>query len=96
MWAMGGTQPAPNATTNRRVPPMSLEKKSTRNIKIDGMSSQADVTKVTGALKVVSGLSNQTVKVGSATIQADKAGTDAACKAISGAGFKAHEVATTK
>lgn len=63
----------------------------TRTLEIDGMNGDACVTKVTGALKAVSGVETQSVKVGSATIKSDKAGCDAACTGITAAGFRAHE-----
>lgn len=75
---------------------MTTADKTTRNLKIEGMSNEADVTKVSGILKNVSGLSNQSVKVGSASIHANKADSDAACKAITGAGFKTHEPVAAK
>lgn len=60
-------------------------------LEIDGMSGDACVQKVKGALKDVSGVTTQSVKVGSATIGANQTGCDAACSAISGAGYKARE-----
>lgn len=64
---------------------------TTRTLNIDGMSGDACVNKVTGALKDVQGVTTQSVKVGSAVIGADNHGCTAACNAIGSAGFKAHE-----
>lgn len=66
-----------------------------RNLEIDGMSGDACVQKVTGALKGVHGVSTQSVKVGGARIQADQAGCTAACAAIDSAGYKVREGACT-
>ncbi len=66
-----------------------------RTLEIDGMSGDACVQKVTGALKGVHGVSTQSVKVGGAKIQADQAGCAAACAAIGSAGFKVREGACT-
>lgn len=63
--------------------------KSTHNLKIDGMKSDADVTKVRGALVGVSGVQTRSVKIGSASIESDQSARDAACKAVTGVGFKA-------
>lgn len=63
----------------------------TRTLEIDGMSGDACVKKVTGALKTVDGVETKSVSVGSATIKSDKAGCDAACACIRAAGFPAHE-----
>lgn len=68
---------------------------STRKLAIEGMSGDACVKSVTGALKSVQGVSTSSVEVGSATIQANKAGCDAACTAIGTAGFKAREGSAT-
>lgn len=64
---------------------------TTRTLKIDGMSGDACVKKVSGALKEVRDVTTQSVKVGSATIGSDEAGCAAACAAIGRAGFKAHQ-----
>ena len=68
---------------------------STRKLAIDGMSGDACVKNVTGALKSVQGVSTSSVEVGSATIHANKAGCDAACAAIGTAGYKAREGSAT-
>jgi copper chaperone CopZ len=68
---------------------------TTRTLEIDGMSGDACVQKVTGALKGVSGVTTQSVKVGSANIGANQNGCEAACTAINAAGFKAHQGACT-
>lgn len=62
---------------------------TTRTLKIDGMTGDACIAKVTGALKGVAGVTTHSVKVGSASIGADQNGCTAACAAIDGAGFKA-------
>lgn len=62
-----------------------------RTLEIDGMTGDACVQKVTGALKGVQGVETRFVKVGMAKVGADQAGCDAACAAIQSAGFKAHE-----
>lgn len=64
---------------------------NSRTIEIDGMSGDACVQKVTGALKGVQGVTTKTVKVGSATIEADQAGCAAACSSIGKAGYKARD-----
>jgi copper chaperone CopZ len=73
---------------------------STHNLKIDGMTGEACVNKVEGALKHVKGVAIDSVKVGSASIKSDAAACTAACTAIGNAGYKAHEaksaVATEK
>jgi len=73
---------------------------STHKIEITGMTGEACVNKVEGALKQVKGVAIDSVKVGSATIKADGTACTAACSAIGNAGFKAHEaksaVATEK
>ncbi len=61
----------------------------TKTLKIDGMSGDLCVQKVTDALKTVPAVTTQSVKVGCATIQADQAGCDAACNAVTKAGYKA-------
>jgi len=63
----------------------------TRTLEIDGMSGDACVKKVTGALKAVANVETKSVSVGSATIKSDKACCNAACAAIKEAGFSAHE-----
>lgn len=63
----------------------------TRTLEIDGMSGDACVNKVSGALKAVAGVETKSVSVGSATIKSDKAGCDAACAGIKKAGYSAHE-----
>lgn len=65
--------------------------KATRNLKIEGMKGDSDVTKVRGALVGVTGVQTRAVKVGSASIESDQAACDAACKAVSGAGFQTKE-----
>jgi copper chaperone CopZ len=67
----------------------------TRTIEIDGMTGDACVQKVTGALKGVHGVTTQSVKVGCATIGADQTGCNAACSAIGNAGFKSRETVRT-
>lgn len=64
---------------------------STRTLEIDGMTGDACVQKVTGALKGVQNVSTKSVKVGGATIGADQAGCDAACAAVGAAGYKTRE-----
>lgn len=64
---------------------------SNRTLKIDGMTGDVCVQKVTDALKGVPGVKTESVKVGCATIGADQAGCNAACGALGKAGFKAHE-----
>lgn len=66
-----------------------------RTLEIDGMSGDACVKKVTGALKDVQGVSTRSVKVGAATIEADQAGCEAACAAITQAGYKSRSNART-
>lgn len=66
-----------------------------RTLEIDGMSGDACVQKVTGALKGVQGVETHSVEVGTAKIGADQAGCNAACAAIGIAGFKAREGAGT-
>ncbi len=61
----------------------------TKTLKIDGMSGDVCVQKVTDALKGIPGVATQSVKVGCATILADQAGCDAACAGIKKAGFTA-------
>ena len=63
----------------------------TRTLEIDGMTGDACVKKVTGALKSVPGVETQSVKVGSATVKCDKPACEAACAGIKAAGFPAHE-----
>lgn len=70
---------------------MTQSQTSTRNLAIDGMSGDACVGKVTGALKGVPNVATHSVKVGSASIGADQAGCVAACEAVGVAGFKARE-----
>lgn len=60
-------------------------------LEIDGMTGDACVTKVTGALKNVQGVTTRSVKVGSATITSDQKACAAACSAITNAGYKARE-----
>ena len=67
----------------------------TRTLEIGGMSGDACVEKVTGALKDVNGVETHSVKVGSANIKSDKAGCEAACAGIKHAGFTAHEATRT-
>ncbi len=64
---------------------------TTRTLEIDGMSGDACVQKVTGALKSVQGVTTQSVKVGAATIQADQAACDAACATLGRAGHQSRE-----
>lgn len=64
---------------------------NTRTLEIKGMTGDACVQKVTGALKSVQGVFTKSVKVGTATIGADKSACDAACVAIGTAGFTANE-----
>lgn len=64
---------------------------SNHTLEIDGMTGDACVQKVTGALKGVAGVTTQSVKVGSATISADGQGCTAACAAIGKAGYKARD-----
>lgn len=64
---------------------------ATRTLKIDGMSGDGCVTKVTAALKSVPGVKTESVKVGEATIACEQTACDAACKSIDAAGFQAHE-----
>lgn len=64
---------------------------TTRTLEIDGMSGDACVQEVTGALKSVHGVTTQSVKVGAATIRADQAGCTAACAAIGAAGYPTRE-----
>ena len=66
--------------------------KASHTLKIDGMTGDVCVQKVTAALKGINGITTQSVKVGEATILADQAGCKAACTAISGAGFPATEL----
>ena len=70
--------------------------KATRNIKIDGMKGDTDVTKVRGALTGITGVQTHSVKVGSASIESDHAACEAACKAVTTAGYKAHEQTDAK
>jgi len=70
---------------------MESSPKTTRTLQIDGMTGDACVQKVTGALKSVHGVSTQSVKVGGATIGADQTGCNAACAAIDSVGFKSRE-----
>lgn len=70
---------------------MNSTAKTTRNLEIDGMSGEACVRKVSGALRGVQGVSTQSVKVGGATIGADQVGCNAACAAIDSVGFKSRE-----
>jgi hypothetical protein len=62
--------------------------KATRNIKIDGMKGDTDVTKVRGALTGITGVQTHSVK--------DHAACEAACKAVTTAGYKAHEQTDAK
>ena len=62
-----------------------------RTLEIDGMTGDACVQKVTGALRGVNNVTTRSVKVGGATIGADQVGSSAACAAIGTAGFKARE-----
>jgi copper chaperone CopZ len=66
-------------------------KTQTRNLKIDGMSGDACVKKVTSALNDVENVTTQSVRVGSAVISADTRGCDAACAGVTAAGFPTHE-----
>lgn len=63
---------------------------TTRTLKIDGMTGDACVKKVTAALRDVPGVSTQSVTVGSATFKGDEAACDAACSAIDAAGYTSH------
>jgi len=72
---------------------MTQNQTMTRSIAIDGMTGDACVGKVTGALKGVPNVATHSVKVGSASIGADQAGCAAACAAVGAAGFKAKESA---
>ena len=64
---------------------------NTRTLEIKGMTGDACVQKVTGALKGVRGVFTKSVNVGTATIGADQSACDAACVAIGTAGFSAQE-----
>lgn len=64
---------------------------TTRNLAIEGMSGDACINKVRGALKSVPHVTTQSVKVGAATIDADQAGCTAACKAVDAAGYRTKE-----
>lgn len=64
---------------------------SRRALDIDGMSGEACVQKVKGALNGVHGVTSQTVKVGSASFSADASAYNAARTAIGVAGFKSRE-----
>ncbi len=72
-----------------------MTKPATRTLTVDGMTGDACVQKVTGALKNVANVTTQSVKVGTANITADQAGCTAACSAVEGAGFKCREGAAT-
>lgn len=62
-----------------------------RTIKVDGMTGDTCVQKVSGALKGVEGVTTKSVTVGSATIEADRDGYAAACSAIKDAGYKVQD-----
>lgn len=62
-----------------------------RTIKVDGMTGDVCVQKVSGALKDVEGVTTKSVTVGSVTIEADRDGYAAACKAIKDAGYKVQD-----
>lgn len=64
---------------------------NSHSLTIDGMTGDACVKSVTGALKGVPGVTTQSVKVGSATITCDAAACTAACDAIGKAGYTARE-----
>lgn len=68
---------------------------TTRTLKIDGMSGDACVKKVTAALRDVPGVSTQSVSVGSATFKGDESACDAACAAIDAAGYKSRKESGT-
>lgn len=68
-----------------------MESTATKTIKIDGMTGDACVQKVTGALKGIDNVTTESVKVGTATIKANGAGCKSACAAIDKAGYKAQE-----
>ncbi len=70
---------------------METTTQTTRMLDIDGMTGDACVDKVSGALKGVKDVTTKSVKVGSATIGADQAGCKAACAAIDTAGYPARE-----
>jgi copper chaperone CopZ len=66
-----------------------------RSIKIEGMTGDVCVNKVTWALKGVKGVTTEAVTVGSATVTTDQAGCEAACAAINDAGYKSQEACCT-
>lgn len=65
--------------------------KSTRTLKVEGMTGDPSVKKVTDTLNHIEGITTKSVKAGIATINADQKGCDAACKALKAAGFKTSE-----
>lgn len=64
-----------------------------RSLAIDGMTGDACVQKVTGALLGASGVTVPAVTVGAATFDADQNGFNAARAAIGKAGYKTHDPA---
>ncbi|MFM9959588.1 MAG: hypothetical protein ACKVZJ_16140 [Phycisphaerales bacterium] len=79
----------PSAPSSTSAPNAANPGASTaRTITIDGMTGDACVQKVQGALKDVPNVTTQAVKVGAAHISADQTGCDAACKAVESAGYK--------
>jgi copper chaperone CopZ len=81
-----GNQPGKNsnqATDNNQT--------KSRTIKVDGMTGDVCVQKVSSALKDVEGVTTKSVTVGSVTIEADRDGYAAACTAIKDAGFKVED-----
>jgi copper chaperone CopZ len=69
------------------------DKVQSRTIKVDGMTGDTCVQKVSGALKSVEGVTTKSVTVGSVTIEADRDGYAAACSSIKAAGFKVQDSA---
>lgn len=68
---------------------MTATNKTVRTLKIEGMTGDPSIKKVTNTLNDVDGITTKSVKSGIATISADQKGCDAACKALKNAGFKA-------
>lgn len=67
------------------------DKVQSRTIKVDGMTGDTCVQKVSGALKSVEGVTTKSVTVGSVTIEADRDGYAAACSSIKAAGYKVQD-----
>lgn len=67
------------------------DKSRSRSIKVDGMTGDTCVQKVSGALKGVDGVTTKSVTVGSVTIEADRDGYAAACSSIKAAGYKVQD-----